>query len=297
VPELPDLEVYVEALERHVGRRLLQRIIVVKPFVLRSVEPGVERFAGHGLKRVSRLGKRLVLAFDSELFAVMHLMIAGRLKWRSSGDERAPRGTLVRFEFSTGTLYLTEAGSARRASLFLLEGEEGLAGHDPGGIEVLTSDLRSFGEALRRGNHTLKRALTDQRILAGIGNAYSDEILHRARMSPFKQTANLSDKEVEVLHWAARVVLREWIERLQEACGGAFPEQVTAFHDDMAVHGRFHQPCPVCGAPVQRIVYAHNEANYCAACQTGGKLLADRALSRLLKKDWPKRVEDLEAAD
>jgi formamidopyrimidine-DNA glycosylase len=258
------------------------------------VEPPVSAVVGRRVRGVRRLGKRIVFDLDGSLFLVLHLMVAGRLRWRKPGVA-VPRGRgLAAFDFPAGSLLLTEASKKKRARLHVVRGEDGLADHDPGGIEVLDADLDSFRGALTRENHTIKRALTDPRLLSGIGNAYSDEILHRARMSPFKQTSRMDEDEFARLFYATDAVLREWTERLRTEVGDGFPEKVTAFRDEMAVHGRHRQPCPACGAPIQRIRYADNEANYCAPCQTGGKLLADRALSRLLKKDWPRTLEQLE---
>jgi len=297
MPELPDIEAYVAALRnRAVGARLTG-LRLQSPFVLRSVSPPVAEAHGRVLLGVSRLGKRLVMNLEGDLFLVLHLMIAGRLAWRSAGATLRGRSALAAFDFETGTLVLTEAGTKKRASLYLTAGKSALATHDPGGLEVLGSDLKSFEAALRARNHTLKRALTDPRILSGIGNAYSDEILHRARLSPFKRTGALEPEAVRALFAAARAVLAEWTERLAaeaQTTRSGFPVKVTAFRPEMAVHGKYRQPCPVCGAPVQRVVYAANEANYCPRCQTGGRILADRALSRLLKDDWPRTLEELE---
>jgi len=294
VPELPDVTVYVECLERLIVGSRLASIRIARPFVLRTVDPSPDDFADVGISSVSRIGKRIVISCDGELHAVIHLMIAGRLRWRVRGTPPPKRGGLAAFHFDAGTLLLTEAGSKRRASLHLVRGRAELAAHDPGGLEVQASDLAGFRTALTRSNHTLKRALTDPRILSGIGNAYSDEILHRARLSPFKQTRRLDEGELGRLHRATLEVLEQWTSRLRDEAGDGLPEKVTAFRSDMAVHGRYGQPCPDCGAPVQRVVYAQNEANYCPGCQTEGRLLADRALSRLLKADWPKTVEELE---
>ena len=295
MPELPDVTVYVEALERHVVGQVLQAIRLKSPFLVRSFDPPLRTAEGKRVRRVFRLGKRIVIELEGDLVLVLHLMIAGRLRWRPPGAKPPGKVGLAAFDFDDGTLLLTEASSKKRASLYLLRGEQALAEHDPGGVEVLGGDLASFTEALQRENHTLKRALTDPRILSGIGNAYSDEILHRAGMSPFKQTGSLSEEELVRLFQATTTVLEEWTERLRKEVGDGFPEKVTAFHPEMAVHGRFGQPCPVCGTKVQRLVYAENESNYCPGCQTGGRLLADRALSKLLKGDWPKTVEELEA--
>jgi formamidopyrimidine-DNA glycosylase len=293
VPELPDVTVYVEALAERVVGRTLDAVRLKSPFLLRTVDPPVEEVLGRTVRGVRRMGKRVVLELDGDLFVVLHLMIAGRLQWKERG---APPGGigLAAFDFANGTLVLTEAGKKKRAALHVVRGEAALAALDRGGIEPLAADVAAFRAALTREAHTLKRALTDPRIFSGIGNAYSDEILHRARMSPFKLTTSLDDDEVERLHAATRAVLAEWVERLRREAGDEFPKRVTAFRPEMAVHGRYRQPCPDCGAPVQRIVYSENEANYCARCQTGGKLLADRALSRLLRNDWPKTLDELE---
>jgi formamidopyrimidine-DNA glycosylase len=294
VPELPDVAVYVQALSAKLGGRVLERVHLRSPFVLRSVEPPIDAAAGRTVRGVRRLGKRIVLALDSGLFLVIHLMIAGRLRWRDSGRAlgMGPKIVQASFHFPEGTLFLTEAGSKKRASIRLASGEAALAALDPGGVEPLDVDLEGFRTALTRENHTLKRALTDPHIFSGIGNAYSDEILHAARLSPLKLTRALSDDEVTRLHDATRATLLVWIDQLGREAAGEIPEKVTAFHDAMAVHGRFRQPCPVCGAPIQRIVYATNECNYCARCQTGGRRLADRALSRLLREDWPRTLDD-----
>jgi formamidopyrimidine-DNA glycosylase len=294
VPELPDVAVYLEALAPRITGHTLNRIHIVSPFVLRSVEPPIETLQGRIVRGLSRLGKRIVFRFDDDLFLVLHLMIAGRLRWRAPGQKPGvgPRMVLATFEFGTGTLLFTEAGSKKRASLHVVRGREALAAMDRGGIEPLDATLEQFREALARENHTLKRSLTDPRLFSGIGNAYSDEILHAARLSPLKLTRTLSGDESARLFDATRATMLAWIERLRTAAAGEFPEKVTAFHEEMSVHGRFGKPCPVCGAPVQRIVYAENECNYCAICQTGGKLLADRSLSRLLRDDWPRRLEE-----
>ena len=264
------------------------------PFVLRTVTPAPTAFAGRRVVGVQRVGKRLVLACEGELFAAIHLMILGRLHWRPPGARLAGKSALAAFDFPDGTLVLTESGTKRRAGVHLLAGEAALGELDRGGLEVLEADLAAFGAALRRESHTLKRALTDPRLLAGIGNAYSDEILHRARLSPLQLTRNLGDVEVEALYRCCRGVLTEWTERLRAEAAGGFPQHVTAFRDGMAVHGRYGEPCPACGSPVQRLAYAENEANYCATCQTGGRLLADRALSRLLRDDWPRSLAELD---
>jgi formamidopyrimidine-DNA glycosylase len=295
MPELPDVVVYLEALTRHIVGRRLERLNLLSPFVLRSVDPPIAAIGGRTVRRVRRTGKRLVLAFDEDLFLVMHLMIAGRLRWREPGKKpgMGPKMILASFEFEHGTLFFTEASSQKRASLQLVRGEEALRAHDPGGIEPLDATIEQFHDALTRENHTLKRALTDPHLVSGIGNAYSDEILHAAKLSPLKLTRSLSDDEFLRLHDATRATLTLWVARLRDETGAGFPEKVTAFHDHMAVHGRFKAPCPVCGSPVQRIVYAANECNYCATCQTGGRLLADRSLSRLLKSDWPRSIDEI----
>lgn len=299
MPELPDVEVYLTALRPRILGEPLEAVRLASPFLLRTVEPPLASLAGRRVEDLRRLGKRIVIGFEGELFVVLHLMIGGRLQWRPRGAKipvRNPgKSGLAAFDFPTGTLLVTEAGSKKRASLHVLAGEAALAAHDPGGLEVLTADLEEFRAALTAESHTLKRALTDPRLLSGIGNSYSDEILHRARLSPFRLTRSLTDEESEILFQASRDVLTEWIERLQAEIGDRFPEKVTALHPAMAVHGRFGKPCPVCGTPVQRLVYADSEANYCPGCQTGGRLLADRALSRLLKDDWPRTLEELEA--
>jgi len=294
MPELPDIVLYIRALEsRLVGARL-ERVRLASPFLLRSVDPPLETVAGRTVRSLRRLGKRIVLEFEGGLFLVLHLMIAGRLHWREAGARIPGKVGLAAFDFGTGTLVMTEAGSARRASIHLVRGLDTLAAHDPGGLEVLEADLAAFRAALRRENHTLKRALTDPRLLSGIGNAYADEILHEARLSPVKLSRQLDEDESARLFAATRRTLLEWIERLGRETGDGFPENVTAFREGMAVHGRYRKPCPECGTPVQRIVYAENETNYCPRCQTGGRLLADRALSRLLREDWPRTVEELE---
>ena len=267
---------------------------LASPFLLRSVDPPLSAIEGHRVDGLRRLGKRVVVEADGELFLVFHLMIAGRFRWKPSGASIPGKVGLLALDFENGTLILTEAGSKRQASLHVVQGEAKLAQHDPGGLEVMEADLADFAETLRRRNHTLKRALTDPHLFSGIGNAYSDEILHFARLSPFKQTSGMSDEEVRRLYEAARLTLSQWTARLQRETGDDFPEKVTAFREGMAVHGRYGQPCPDCGAPVQRVVYAANEANYCANCQTGGRLLADRSLSRLLRDDWPRTLEELE---
>jgi len=292
VPELPDVVVYTEALTSTVVNRTLERLRIPSPFVLRTVTPPIQSIVGRQVRGIRRVGKRIVLAFDPDLFLVIHLMIAGRLRWREPGRKLGlgPKIVLASFEFAHGTLWLTEAGSKKRASMQLVQGEDALNALNPGGVEPLESTSGEFREALTRENHTLKRALTDPRLISGVGNAYSDEILHAARLSPLKLTRALADDEVDRLYESTRATLRLWIERLQRDAAGGFPEKVTAFREEMAVHGRFKLPCPVCGAPVQRIVYADNECNYCARCQTGGRLLADRAMSRLLGEDWPRTL-------
>lgn len=297
VPELPDLTLYVEALERRIVGSTLESTRIVNPFLLRTTTPTPDEFEATAVIAVARVGKRIVLEFEHELFMAFHLMILGRLRWRQPRASISKRGGLAAFDFSTGTLILTEAGTKRRASLHLVRGRAGLAVFDRGGLEVMRIGLSEFSDRLRQESHTLKRSLTDPRLFAGIGNAYSDEILHRARLSPFKQSVQLDDGEIERLFAATTSVLEEWTDRLRQKVGVDFPERVTAFRDDMAVHGRFGQPCPDCGAPVQRIVYAESEANYCPGCQTGGRILADRSLSRLLKADWPRTLDDLERLD
>lgn len=294
MPELPDLTVYLEHLDRRCAGRPLLGVRLASPFLLRSVEPPLDAFRGKVVKGFRRVGKRLVFCFDEGLFLVLHLMIAGRLHWRPPGAKPAGRIGLAAFDFPDGTLLLTEAGSKRRASLHAVRGESALAAHDPGGVEPMTATRAAFAPALRRTNRTLKRALTDPATVAGIGNAYSDEILWRARLSPVLLTSKLTDADVERLLHAARHSLAEWTDRIRAAAGESFPEGVTAFRDGMAVHGRFRKPCPACGAPVQRIVRADNETNYCPGCQTGGRILADRSLSRLLKGDWPRTLEEME---
>ena len=294
MPELPDITVYAESIERLLADAVLQKILLPNMFILRTVDPPVNAFEGKRLQRVGHIGKRIVLCFDGDLFAVVHLMIAGRFKWFAVGEKiPATKLVLARLEFDRGTLALTEAGTKRRASLHLLRGRAALAAHDPGGIDPIESTLAQFSARLTRENHTLKRALTDPRVFSGIGNAYSDEILHRAMLSPLALSQKLSHAEIAKLHAATRDVLREWLVRLRAETGDRFPEKVTAFRPEMAVHGKFKQPCPACGSLVQRILYADNESNYCPTCQTGGKLLADRALSRLLKASWPKSADDL----
>jgi len=294
VPELPDIVVYCESLAARIVGATLQRIAVASPNLLRTAEPALDSTHGRRVLAVRRLGKRIVVALDADLRLVLHLMIAGRLRWRPAGTKVPRRVGLAAFEFSTGTLLLTEASTRQRASLHVVRGDDDLRALDPGGIEPLEASYEGFRTAVRAGNHTLKRTLTDPHILSGIGNGYSDEILHRARLSPLTLARRLSEPELERLYRATRATLEEWTERLRRDAAGHFPERVTAFREGMAVHGRYRQPCPVCGAPVQRIVYAEHETNYCARCQTGGRVLADRALSRLLKRDWPRTLEELE---
>ena len=303
MPELPDLTVYIEALEARIVGQKLERIRLTSPFVLRTVSPPIRALEGKVVQRIRRLGKRIAIGFGNDYWLVFHLMIAGRLHWRDAASSpcgkrqkgSSARSALATFDFSSGTLSLTEAGSRKRASLQVIEGVERLLALDPGGLEILDADLEGFAARLGSENHTLKRALTDPHLFSGIGNAYSDEILHAAMLSPAALTERLNREEVERLYGAARKALREWIERLRHEAGGGFPEKVTAFREGMAVHGRFGKACPRCGSKVQRIRYADNETNYCARCQTGGKLLADRSLSRLLKEDWPRTLEELEA--
>jgi formamidopyrimidine-DNA glycosylase len=294
MPELPDVVVYVEHLERRLAGRTLQRVRLLNPFILRSVAPAIALAEGRRVTGVHRLGKRIVFELDGGLFLVLHLMIAGRLRWLEKDAKPPGRISLAAFEFENGTLLLTEAGTKRRASLHLVEGEAALAAMDPGGLEVLEAGLDDFAAQLTKERHTLKRTLTDPHLFSGIGNAYSDEILHRAKLSPFAKTESLSKEDVKRLYDAARSILMEWTERLRREAGADLPEKVTAFREGMAVHGRYRKPCPVCGSPVQRIVYAENETNYCARCQTGGKVLADRTLSRLLKASWPRSIDELE---
>jgi formamidopyrimidine-DNA glycosylase len=294
MPEYPDLELYVTALTARVVGQVLEGVRLGSPFVLRSVEPPLPATFGRKVLGVRRLGKRLVLELEDERYLVLHLMVAGRLQWKQRGAKLPARVGLAAFDFSSGTLVLTEVSTKKRASLHVALGEAGLRAFDRGGLEVHRAHLDEFAERLRRENHTLKRCLTDPRLFAGIGNAYSDEILHRARLSPVKLSRSLTGEEVARLFDASRAVLTEWKERLATEVGDGWPEKVTAFRPEMAVHGRFKLPCPVCGSPVQRIVHAENETNYCARCQTGGRLLADRSLSRLLKDDWPSTLEDLD---
>ena len=305
MPELPDIVVYLEALQRRIEGRILERVHLMSPFLLRTASPPISNVEGKRVVALRRLGKRICIGLEGDLWLVLHLMIAGRLHWKDNAaagllPARAKRAVtkyskrdLAAFQFDNGTLSLTEAGTQRRASLYLVAGEAGLAKLDPGGLEIFAIDLGRFAEALKSENHTLKRALTDPRLLSGIGNAYSDEILFEAKLSPVKLTRKLTDEELRRLYHATRDTLTRWVVRLREESNNQFPEKVTAFREGMAVHGRYREPCPRCGAKIQRIRYATNETNYCPACQTGGKLLADRALSRILRDDWPKTVEEL----
>jgi len=295
MPELPDITIYIEQLQSRIVGQTLDRLEIAKPFVLRTFDPPLSEMVGRTVRGVRRMGKRIVLEMDDERFIVIHLMIAGRLRWRAPTAKLPPKGSiLAMLVFATGVLVLTEAGTTRRASIHLVRGVDALLQFDRGGLEVMRASLAEFSARLRSENHTLKRALADPRLFSGIGNAYSDEILHRARLSPVMLTRRIRDDEVERLFDATRATIEEWTSRLRADAGESFPEKVTAFHDEMAVHGRFGKPCRVCEAPVQRIRYASNETNYCARCQTGGRLLADRALSRLLGKDWPKSIDDIE---
>jgi formamidopyrimidine-DNA glycosylase len=294
MPELPDITIYIEALEARLLNQPLEKIRLASPFLLRSFELPIGSAEGKKIIGFQRIGKRIVFALEDDFFLVFHLMITGRFHWKKRGVAVPRKYSHAAFDFPSGTLLLTEMGTKKRASLHLVKGRENLADHDPQGLEIFDADLKTFRAALTRENHTLKRTLTDPHLFSGIGNAYSDEILHRAKLSPVKQTKLLNGGEIEALFRATKECLSEWIERLRKDTGKNFPERVTAFRDDMAVHGKYRKPCPVCGAPVQRIVYAENETNYCAKCQTGGKLLADRSLSRLLKDDWPRSLEELE---
>jgi formamidopyrimidine-DNA glycosylase len=293
MPELPDIAIYIESLQRRIVGQRLEGVRVGSPFVLRTFEPPLEAVEGKVVRELRRLGKRIAIGLDEELWLVVHLMIAGRLHWKARGAKASGKYKLAAFDFPAGTLLLTEAGTKRRASLHLLQGEAALKEQDPGGLEILTATLDEFRSVLRRQNHTLKRALTDPRLFSGIGNAYSDEILHRARLSPLALTRKVPEEDIARLFESARLVLRESIDRLRIETGDSFPEKVTAFRPQMAVHGRYGEPCPACAAPVQRIRYADNETNYCPGCQTGGRILADRSLSRLLKDDWPKNLDEL----
>jgi formamidopyrimidine-DNA glycosylase len=294
MPELPDIAAYISALEPRIIGQPLEHVRIASAFLLRTARPPVASVEGRAVRELRRIGKRIAIGVDGDLWLVLHLMIAGRLHWRPPGAKLAGRQNLAAFDFPRGSLVLTEAGTKRRASLHLFEGEEALRSIDPGGIDVLSSDLNSFRKALTIENRTLKRALTDPRILSGVGNAYSDEILHAAQLSPVKMTHKVDPQEWERLYAATQATLKLWIERLIDEAKAAFPEKVTAFRKDMAVHGRYGEPCPRCGEPIQRIRYADNETDYCVKCQTGGKLLADRSLSRLLKSDWPRTLDELE---
>ena len=294
MPELPDVLLYIESLKPRILGQTLEHVRLASPFVVRSVAPPISTINGQKVLGIRRLGKQIVFEFNGDLFLVIHLMIAGRFQWKERGARVPGKLGLAAFDFPSGTLLLTEAGSKRRASLHLVQGERSLAAFDRGALEVLDSSLEEFRAALTRENHTVKRSLTDPRLFSGIGNAYSDEILHRARLSPMKLTWKLNDEEIARLHAATKSTLAEWIERLRVEAGSEFPSKVMAFRSEMAVHGRFGKPCPVCRSPVQHIVYAENECNYCATCQTEGRLLADRALSRLLKQDWPRSLDEWE---
>jgi formamidopyrimidine-DNA glycosylase len=294
MPELPEVVVYIEALERRIVGQPIERVRVRSASLLRTWDPPLSAIEGRAVRGLRRIGKRIVWELDGDLFVVIHLMIAGRLRWRKQGAAVPKKGAHAAFDFPEGTLLLTEAATHKRATLHIVRGEAGLAALDPGGVEPLEVDLETFRAALTRENHTLKRALTDPRLFSGIGNAHSDEILLDARLSPLKRTAQLTPEETERLYEATRASLRVWTERLSAEVGDAFPEKVTAFHPAMKVHGRFREPCPVCGTPIQRIVYGEHETNYCPSCQTGGRLLKDRALSRLLREDWPRTLDELE---
>jgi formamidopyrimidine-DNA glycosylase len=294
MPELPDILLYLHALHTRIVGRRVTGVRLASPFLLRSIDPPLSAVEGRTIVGLQRLGKRIVLEAEGEIFLVFHLMIAGRFRWKPPGTRIPGKVGLLALDFDHGTLVLTEAGTKRQASLHVVQGRPGLAKHDPGGLEVLEAELSAFQRVLQQDNHTLKRALTDPHLFSGIGNAYSDEILHAARLSPFKQTASLTDAEIRRVYDAARLTLSLWTSRLRDEASDDFPEKVTAFREGMAVHGRYGQPCPDCGSPVQRVVYAANEANYCANCQTGGRLLADRSLSRLLREDWPRTLEELE---
>ena len=294
MPELPDIALYLSQLTPRILHQPLIRLNIRSPFVLRSVDPPPSALEGRRVVGLTRMGKRIIFSLEGDLFVVIHLMIAGRFRWYPPGKKAGGKLVLAVFEFPDGLLFLTEAGTKRRASIHLVAGKEGLRQFERGGLEVLDADLVSFRDRLTSENHTLKRSLTDPRLFSGIGNAYSDEILHRARLSPLAHTSRLTEGEIATLYQATRTTLQDWIDRLSRETGEAFPEKVTAFREGMAVHGRFGKPCPDCGSPVQRIRYADNETNYCARCQTGGRLLADRALSRLLKKDWPRSIDEVE---
>jgi formamidopyrimidine-DNA glycosylase len=294
MPELPDVTVYIEALGERVLNQPIQRIRIGSPFVVRTFDPPIKEIECKKILSLRRMGKRIVIELEDDLFLIVHLMIAGRLHWKPKGAKIARKYGQAAIDFPNGTLLLTEAGTKKRASIHLVRGEAALQEYDPGGLEIFDMTLEQFTASLTRENHTLKRSLTDPHLFSGIGNAYSDEILHRAKLSPIRLTQQMSEAEIERLYHAVRASMTEWIERLRKERGTGFPEKVTAFRADMAVHGKYGKPCPVCGSPVQRIVHAENETNYCATCQTGGKLLADRSLSRLLKQDWPRSLEELE---
>src|SRR5580698_4759272 len=294
MPELPDLTVYLEALQQRIVGQVLERVVLSSPFLLRTAVPPLETAHGRRVRELRRVGKRIAIGLEGDLWLVIHLMIAGRLHWFPRGTPLSKRASLARIDFGNGTLTLTEAGSKRRASVHLIQGEQALRAQDPGGLDVMCSDLEQFSARLHRENHTLKRALTDPKLFSGIGNAYSDEILHAAKLSPVMLTSRVDEVATARLYGAIRQQMQLWTQKLRTLAGGDFPEKVTAFREGMAVHGRFRQPCPVCGTPVQRIVYAENETNYCARCQTGGRVLADRALSRLLREDWPRSVDEVE---
>lgn len=293
MPELPDITIYLEALEARIVGRRLEKIRINSPFLARTFDPPIEAAEGKVVRALRRLGKRIAIGLDDDLWLVLHLMIAGRLHWREPGTKLSGKYNLAAFDFADGTLLLTEAGAKRRAALYVVRGEESLHQHDPGGLEIFSATAEEFVARLRSANHTLKRALADPHLFSGVGNAYSDEILHRARLSPLALTQKLSGEEIQRLFAATQVVLQEWIERLRDDADGEFPEKVSAFRKEMAVHGRFGKPCPVCRSPIQRIRYADNETNYCPQCQTGGKILADRSLSRLLRDDWPRHLDEL----
>jgi formamidopyrimidine-DNA glycosylase len=294
LPELPDITVYIETLRTRILGQEIRGARALSPFVLRTVDPPLSAVVGQRVRTISRLGKRIVIGADEALYIVIHLMIAGRLRWRESGKTISGKLAQAMFEFESGTLYLTEAGSKRRASIHVVRGADALAQFDRGGLEVLDADLAEFAARLRSENHTIKRSLTDPRLFSGIGNSYSDEILHRAKMSPLLLTARITDEQIAQLFDATKATLIDWTNRLRQEVGDSFPEKVTAFREGMAVHGRYKLPCPECGSPVQRIRYADNETNYCARCQTGGRLLADRAMSRLLRQDWPRSIDEVE---
>ncbi len=294
MPELPDITVYIEALDRRITGHVLERVLIGGPFLLRTAEPPVSAAFGHKVRELRRIGKRIAIGLDNDIWLVLHLMIAGRLHWSDKKKTPDGRRTLAAFEFDSGALTLTEAGSRKRASLHVAGGEKALADLDPGGIDPMTASVEQYGAALMSANHTLKRSLTDPRLFSGIGNAYSDEILHRAQLSPILMTQKMTLEEIARLREATRETLKDWVEILRKDAVGKFPEKVTAFREGMAAHGRYGEPCPRCGSRIQRIRYASNETNYCARCQTGGKLLADRALSRLLREDWPRTLEELE---